>query len=59
MLNIRVRLALLQSVRWRRPPVNRQMSQLSTVPKRISPLPARARSPSCRSKRYLILVPEK
>ena len=46
MLKSSVRLALLTSVTWRWPPVSRQISQLSTVPNRISPAAARRRRPS-------------
>ena len=59
MLKSSVRLALLKSVTWMCPPVSRQSSQESTVPKRISPRSARPRSPSIVSSRCLIFVPEK
>ena len=59
MSNSSVRLALLTSVTWQRPPVSRQMRKVSTVPNRISPASARARSPGVVSSRCSILVPEK
>ena len=59
MLKSSVRLALLTSVTWQRPPVSRQMRNVSTVPNRISPDSARARRPGIVSSRCLILVPEK
>ncbi len=40
-----MRLALVTSVTWRRPPVSRQIKKESTVPKRISPAAARLRRP--------------
>ena len=54
-----VRLALLSSVTWARPPVSRQMRNESTVPKSTSPLVARARKPSVASSRCLIFEAEK
>jgi hypothetical protein len=42
-----------------RPPVSCQISQLSTVPKQISPRAARARAPSTVSSSQRSLVPEK
>ena len=54
-----VRLALLRSVTCRRPPVNRQMSHVSTVPNSTSPRSARSRRPAWVSNRWVILVPEK
>ena len=59
MSNISVRLALLASVTWARPPVRRQMRKVSTVPNRMSPASARARSPGIVSSRCFTLVPEK
>ncbi|MCY1454668.1 hypothetical protein D9M71_717490 [compost metagenome] len=41
------------------PPVNFQISQLSTVPNNSSPLRARSRLPSTLSRIHLSLVPEK
>ncbi|OGU07430.1 MAG: hypothetical protein A2075_14130 [Geobacteraceae bacterium GWC2_58_44] len=59
MLNSRVRLALERSVTWERPPLNRNTSQESMVPKQTSPRSARARSPSTCSKSQLSLLAEK
>ena len=59
MFHSSVRLALLGSVTCSRPPLSRQMSHESTVPKRISPRRACWRSPSRESSRCLIFVPEK
>ncbi len=54
-----VRLALVTSVTWTRPPVSFQSNQLSIVPKAISPRPARSRRPSTLSRIHLSLSPEK
>jgi hypothetical protein len=59
MLKRSVRLALLTSVTWHRPPVSRHSRNESMVPNSTSPRAARARSPSKESSRCLILVPEK
>jgi hypothetical protein len=57
-LNSMVRLALLTSVTWRRPPVSCQISQLSTVPKASSPAGCGA-APGTWSSSHCSLVPEK
>src|SRR3989338_4150170 len=54
-----VREALVTSVAWDWPPVSFQISQLSMVPKAISPRTARRRRPLTLSKSHLIFVPEK
>ena len=54
-----VRAALVASVACTRPPVNRQIRKLSTVPKASSPRAARSRAPSTRSRIQAILVAEK
>jgi hypothetical protein len=57
--NISVRAALVTSVACTRPPVRRQINQLSTVPKANSPRSARARAPGTASRIHASLVPEK
>ena len=59
MSNKSVRLALVTSVACTDRPVSRQMRNVSTVPKRISPASHRLRSPGTVSSRYIILVAEK
>ena len=54
-----VREALDGSVAWTAPPVRRQRSQESTVPKASSPRSARCRAPGTSSRSQRILVPEK
>ncbi len=54
-----VREALVTSVTWTVPPVSFQRSQVSTVPKRISPRRAFSRAPSTWSRIQAILVAEK
>ncbi len=55
----RVREALVASVTCNRPPLRRQASQESTVPKASSPFSARARAPGTESSSQAILVAEK
>ena len=59
MLKSSVREALLASVTWASPPVRRQASQVSMVPKASSPRSARARAPGTVSRSQASLVPEK
>ena len=59
MLKSIVRLALVTSVAWVRPPVSFQSSQVSMVPKRRSPQAAFSRAPGTRSRIHLILVAAK
>ena len=54
-----VREALVTSVTWTAPPVSFQRSQVSTVPKRISPRSAFSWAPSTWSRSHRILVAEK
>ena len=55
----RVRLALVASVACTRPPVSRQSSQVSTVPKASRPAAAAARAPGTLSSSQASLVAEK
>ena len=59
MSNSSVRLALLASVQWTRPPVKCQISHESTVPNASSPRCALARAPSTWSSSQRTFVPEK
>ena len=54
-----VRLALLTSVTWWRPPESFQASHESMVPKQSSPRSARLRAPGIESSSQASLVPEK
>ena len=54
-----VRLALVGSVAWTRPPVSTQTSHVSTVPKSSSPASARSLAPGTFLRIQAILLAEK